>query len=306
MTDLQIGAEVQAALAAGRPVVALESTVIAHGFPYPDNLILAQDLEAEVRAAGAVPATVCAAGGRLVVGADADLLALLAEPGRATKTSLADLPAVLCRGVLGATTVAATLLAADAAGIGVFVTGGIGGVHRGWQQTADISADLTALGRSRAAVVCAGAKAVLDIPATLEVLETLGVTVLGLGSAEFPGFYCRTTGCKVALAADSPAAAAAVIARRRRLGLAGSALVVVPPPAATAPAQAEVEAWLEQALAEAAAAAITGKAVTPFLLRRLNELSAGRTGRANRALLLHNAAVGAQIAAALAAAAAGS
>jgi pseudouridine-5'-phosphate glycosidase len=309
MTDpLDIRPEVAQALAEGRAVVALETTVIAHGLPAPRNLETARAMEAAVRAGGAVPATIGLMDGRVRVGLDAAELARFADPGEnADKVSLRDLGPVLAAGGLGATTVAATLACAARAGIRLLATGGIGGVHRsgaqggGLPERLNISADLTELARAPVAVVCAGAKAILDLPRTLEALETLGVPLLGYGCDEFPAFYARGSGLRLEARVDSPAAAAAVLRAHWDLGLPGGLVVAVPPPRDVALDVAELEAWIGQALAEGQAQGIAGKAVTPFLLARLADLSDGRSLTANTALLENNARLGAEIAAALAA-----
>lgn len=295
--------EVREALDAGRPVVALESTIISHGMPYPQNLTMAREVESIIRAEGAVPATVAVIDGRCKVGlSDAELEQLATSP-EAAKVSLRDLPIVLARRSLGATTVASTATIAEAAGIPVFVTGGIGGVHRGSPshpaQVWDVSADLTVLGRSRITVVCAGAKSVLDIPATLEMLETLGVTVLGYQTDRFPGFYTRDTGYGVDARVDSAAEAAAVIRARRETEIPGGVLVVNPVPEASALDPDEVEEHIRTAIETMAAEGVTGKAVTPYLLARMKQVTEGRSLQANLALVRHNARVGAQIARAL-------
>lgn len=300
---LDVKPEVREALAAGRPVVALESTIISHGMPYPENLAMAGEVEQIVREQGAVPATIAILDGRCKVGlTEADLQRLAAGQGVA-KVSLRDLPVVLARKAPGATTVAATATIAEAAGIRVFVTGGIGGVHRGAvanpAQVWDVSADLTVLGRCSVTVVCAGAKSVLDIPATLEVLETLGVTVVGFGTDRFPGFYTRDTGHGVDVRADSPAEVVAIIAARAAAAIPGGTLVVNPLPEGEALDEAEVAGHLAQALADMARESISGKAVTPYLLARMKEVTAGRSLKANLALIRNNARVGARIAAAL-------
>ncbi|MFZ5823840.1 MAG: pseudouridine-5'-phosphate glycosidase [Bacillota bacterium] len=297
---LDIAPEVRKALESRRPVVALESTIISHGMPYPENLKMAREVEAIVRAEGAVPATIAVIDGRCKVGLSESELERLATSPDAVKVSLRDLPVVLARRTLGATTVASTATIAEAAGIGLFVTGGIGGVHRGSPgspaQVWDISADLTVLGRSRLTVVCAGAKSVLDIPATLELLETLGVTVLGYQTDRFPGFYTRDTGHGVDARVDSPAEAAAIIAARAASGIPGGVLVVNPLPETAALDAAEVERHINEALGAMGAAGVSGKAVTPYLLARMKQVTEGRSLAANLALIQHNARVGAQIA----------
>ncbi len=301
---LQFSPEVRAALDAGRPVVALESTIISHGMPYPENLQMARDVERIVREHGAVPATIALMDGRCRVGLTDTELERLATAEGVAKVSLRDLPVVLARRALGATTVASTATIAEAAGIRVFVTGGIGGVHRGAPgspgQVWDVSADLTVLGRCGVTVVCAGAKSVLDIPATREVLETLGVTVLGYGTDRFPGFYIRDTGYGVDARVDTPEEAAAVIAARKETGLPGGVLVVNPVPEADALDAAEVEAHLAKAMADMAEAGVSGKDVTPYLLARMKEVTGGRSLAANLSLIRNNARTGAQIAVALA------
>lgn len=291
--------EVAAARAENRPLVALESTIIAHGFPYPDNLELAEAVEDEIRSRGAVPATIAVLDGQLRVGLGQDELERIATDPGLPKASIRDLPIVTGLRRSAATTVATTSQIAAWAGIDVFVTGGIGGVHRGWSSSLDISADLTTLSRLPLAVVCAGAKTVLDVPATLEYLETLGVTTLGYRTDTFPGFYIRSTGLPIDARIDTAAEAAAVLRARQRLGLPGAVLVTNPLPPGQALDAAQVEAWLATAASEAGAAGVHGRAVTPFLLKRLHELSGGATVAANRALVLANARLGAEIAQAL-------
>ncbi|HCW51044.1 MAG TPA: pseudouridine-5-phosphate glycosidase [Clostridiales bacterium] len=298
---LEVSEEVLAALSEGRGVVALESTVIAHGMPYPRNLETALAVEEVVRRGGAVPATVAVIGGRARVGCGPEDIETLARLGPAVpKASVRDLPVLFAREVTGATTVAATGTIAARAGVRVFVTGGIGGVHRGWGDTLDISADLTVLGRVSLAVVCSGAKAVLDIPATLERLETLGVTVVGLGTGRFPGFWVRETPHPVDLTVSTPEEAAAVAAARFASGLPGAVLVAVPVPAADELAREELDRALDRALAAAEAEGVRGKALTPFLLQAVEKATGGRSLQANAALLRNNAAVGARLALALA------
>ena len=293
---LSFTVEVRAALEAGRPVVALESTIITHGLPWPRNHETARAVEAEVRAAGAVPATIAVGGGTIRVGHDDAALEALARADGAAKLSRADLAVCLAAGGTGSTTVAATMIAARLAGIAVFATGGIGGVHAGAAESFDISADLTELARSPVTVVAAGAKAILDLPKTLEVLETAGVPVIAYRSAEFPAFWSATSGLPAPLAMDSPAEIAAAHRMRARLGLAGGQLVANPIPAAAAIPLDELEPMIDRAQAEAGEQAITGKAVTPFLLARLGELSGGRTLEANIALIRANARLAAAIA----------
>jgi pseudouridine-5'-phosphate glycosidase len=298
---LAFGSGVQEAIAARRGVVALESTVIAHGLPRPRNLETARQLERDVRNAGAVPATVCLADGVVVVGAGDALLARLATEDGVAKISTRDLAPFLARvppAGLGATTVATTAEIAARAGIEVFATGGIGGVHRGAERTMDVSADLLALAAHPVVVVCAGAKLVLDLAKTLESLETLGVPAIGYGTDELPAFYVRSSGLKLPHRVDDAAAAARIA--RIQLGRGAGMLVCVPIPEANALPRADMEREIDAALAAAAAAGVTGSAVTPFLLARLGESSSGRTLEANVALLRNNARVAAEIAKALA------
>ena len=290
--------EVRDALAAGRPVVALESTIVAHGMPYPANLETALAVEAIVREEGAVPATVAVVDGAVQVGCDASILERLAsEPGVA-KVSRRDMPVVLAQGSLGATTVSGTLIGAGLAGIRVFVTGGIGGVHRGVTDTWDISADLDELARHDVAVVSAGAKSILDLPKTLEVLETKGITVLGYGTDEFPAFFTPHSGIPVAHRADTPEQVASILKAKWGLGLKGGVLVANPVPAEFG---FDASAATDKALADAARQGIEGKALTPFLLKHIAEATGGQSLAANVALVKHNARNGAQIAVAYAA-----
>jgi pseudouridine-5'-phosphate glycosidase len=281
--------------------VALESTVISHGMPWPANLATANLLEAAVRQEGAVPATIAAIDGKIRIGLPPTELERLArgdEPVQ--KLSRRDLAIRLCQGGLGATTVAATMIAARAAGIQVFATGGIGGVHRGAQQSFDISADLSELSRTPVAVVCAGAKSILDLPLTLEVLETLGVPVLGYGTSAFPAFYSRDSGLKVDAQVDDPAALAAICRTHWQLGLQSGVLVANPVPAELALDPDVAEAAIAQALQEAAAQGIRGKDTTPFLLARVKALTGGESLKTNVALIENNARLAARLALALA------
>ena len=288
--------EVAAARAAGRPVVALESTIITHGMPWPQNLETARAVEAEVRAAGAVPATIAVIKGQIHAGLTEDQLSALAQEKEVRKLSRADLAACLAAGETGATTVAATMICAHLAGIEVFATGGIGGVHRGADQSFDISADLHELAQTPVTVVAAGAKAILDLPKTLEVLETLGVPVIGHGSGEFPAFWSRRSGLPAPLRMDSAAEIAQAHRMRAALGLQGGQLVANPIPGADEIAREEIDPIIAAALSEAARQGITGKAVTPFLLQRIFELTQGRSLTANIALVLNNARLAAAIA----------
>jgi pseudouridylate synthase len=303
---LSLAPEVADALAAGRPVVALESTLISHGLPYPQNVAVARASEAAIRAAGAVPATVAIAGGRVQVGLDdAALEALATAPtGSVLKAARPSLGAALASGGLAATTVSATMIAAHAAGIGVFATGGIGGVHRGAvggeRPSFDISSDLEELGRTPVAVVCAGPKAILDVPLTLEYLETRGVPVVAIGSDELPGFYSRGSGIRAPLAVPDVAGAATLIAAHRSLGLTSGVLVCTPVPEADALPDDVARDAVERAVREADEAGIAGPAVTPWLLARVADLTAGASIRANTALIEHDALVAGQLAVALA------
>ncbi len=290
---------VAAAQARGRPLVALESTIIAHGMPYPENVRTAREVEALIRDLGAEPATIAVMGGRIRIGLSDDELELLGRSRQALKVSRRDLPAVLTGGGLGATTVAGTMICAALAGIEVFVTGGIGGVHRGAPETFDISADLQELARTSVAVVCAGAKSILDIGLTLEYLETHGVPVLSCGQDNFAAFYTRDSGHRADYRIDDPAGQARFIRTKWDLGLAGGVVLSVPVPQQAAMPEEDIEAIVRQALAEAGEQGIAGKAVTPFVLARIQALTGGRSLATNIALVKHNAAVGARLALAL-------
>jgi pseudouridylate synthase len=297
---LDLSAEVADALASGRAVVALESTIITHGMPHPQNLAMATRVEEIVREARAVPATIAIMGGRIRVGLSATDLEQLAETGmRAAKASRRDVAALLTAGTTAGTTVATTMQAAHLAGIRLFATGGIGGVHRGAERSFDISADLEELGRTPVAVVCAGAKAILDIPKTLEVLETKGVPVIGYGTDEFPAFWTRPSGHKVDQRLDTPGEVAALLEAQFGLGMRG-VLIGNPIPDASAMDPALIAAMIKRALADADAAGIAGKATTPFLLKRIFELTEGKSLVSNIALVENNARVAAEIAGALA------
>lgn len=295
--QIDLHPEVAAALAAGEPVIALESTVIAHGLPRPQNLEAARRLEAIAREEGVVPATIAVIDGRVRVGLEAADLERLATTRDVMKVSRRDYAVAVARGRTGATTVAATMMAAHWAGVRVFATGGIGGVHRGSRN--DISADLPELARTPVVVVCAGAKAILDLAATLEWLETHGVPVVGYQTDELPAFYARGSGLELQVRADTPAEAAALARTQADLGLAAGLLVAVPPPMEHALASETMEAAIRAALAAAAADGIRGKALTPFLLSRVAESTGGRSIAANIALLENNVRVAAGIAAAL-------
>lgn len=299
MTDrsfLSFAPEVADALADGRPVVALESTIITHGMPFPQNVETARLVEDEVRAAGATPATMAVMQGRIRVGLDAPTLDALGQARDVQKLSRADLAACLASGETGATTVAATMIAARLAGIAVFATGGIGGVHRGAETSFDISADLRELSETAVTVVAAGAKAILDLPKTLEVLETLGVPVIAYRQDDFPAFWSRASGLPAPLRMDSAAAIAAAHLMRQRLGLPGGQLVANPIPEADEIPRDVIGPAIETALAEAAAQGIGAKSVTPFLLDRIYHLTEGRSLAANIALVRNNARLAAAIA----------
>ena len=296
---LDIAPDVAAALASGRAVVALESTIITHGMPYPANVATAREVEALIRARGAVPATIVVLGGRIRVGLDGETLDRLGQAKGVMKLSRADLPFAVAQRRDGSTTVAATMICAALAGIEVFATGGIGGVHRGVEATLDISADLDELGRTPVAVVCAGAKALLDLPRTLEYLETRGVPVIGYGTDDFPAFWSRASGLPAPLRLDTPQAIADLIRAKRDLGLEGGVLVANPVPAADEIPAHEIAAHVDAAVAEAATQGVTGKAVTPFILTRMLALTDGRSLGTNIALIRNNAALAAEIALAL-------
>lgn len=293
---LEYSTEVAAARDAGKPLVALESTIISHGMPYPENLKTAQALEADVRQQGAVPATIAIMDGRIRIGLDAEALEHLAQAQDVVKVSRRDFPLVLSQGKMGATTVAATMIAASMAGIQIFATGGIGGVHREGELSMDISADLAELAQTSVAVVCAGAKSILDIGRTLEYLETQGVPVIGYGHDRFPAFYTRDSGFGVDARLDSPEAVAKMLKTKWDLGLKGGAIIANPVPEADAMQPEIIDAIIDQALKEAKAQGIGGKAVTPFLLNRVKELSAGHSLVTNIALVRNNARLAAQIA----------
>ncbi len=295
--QLKFHPEVKTALEKGQAVVALESTVITHGLPVPENIEVARAIEAVVREQGAVPATLAILHGEITVGLTPEQLAYLGTAQNVRKCSRRDFPIVVARREDGATTVAGTMMVAHWAGIRVFATGGIGGVHRG--QPFDESADLLELGRTPVTVVCAGAKAILDLPLTLEVLETQGVPVIGYQTDEFPAFYSRSSGLSLELRVETPPEIAAIIKARDQMGLSVGILVTVPVPAEAEWPAAEAQVVIDRALRDAAAEHITGKAVTPYLLQRVSDLSSERSKKANIALLLNNARLAAQIAQAL-------
>lgn len=293
---LTFSPEVAEARASGTPIVALESTIITHGMPYPQNLDTARLVEAEVREAGAVPATIAIMDGRIQIGLTETELEVLAQAKDVSKLSRADLAACLAMGGVGATTVAATMICAAMADIKVFATGGIGGVHKGAEETFDISADLRELAHTPVSVIAAGPKAILDLPKTLEVLETLGVPVFAYGQDAFPAFWSRDSGLTAPLRADTAAQIAQSHLMRTRLGLPGGQLVTNPIPLADEIPAATLAPIIEQAQSEADAKGISGKQVTPFLLQRLFELTDGATLTSNIALVRNNARLAAQVA----------
>lgn len=294
---LHVAPEIRQALGANRPVVALESTVISHGLPRPENLEVAHQCEAAIRDEGAVPATIGIIAGVITVGLDSKQLETLALAENVRKVSRRDLGIAVARKEHGATTVAGTMIAAHMAGIRLFATGGIGGVHRG--EAGDVSADLPELARTSVVVVCSGAKSILDLPRTCEWLETAGVPVLGYQTDTFPAFYATSSGLPVDAHVETPADAAAVIRAVWELELESGILVTVSPPAALALPPDEMEMAIEQALESACQSGITGKAITPYLLSRVSEITGGRSLNVNMALLEQNARVAARIAVAL-------
>jgi len=297
---LLISKEVQAALDAGKPVVALESTIISHGMPYPQNVETALRVEQTVREAGAVPATIAVLGGKLCAGLTADQIEYLGKLGtKAAKASRRDLPVLVSKKMDGATTVAATMIIANLAGIPVFATGGVGGVHRGAEVTMDISADLDELAQTAVVVVCAGCKSILDLKLTLEYLETRGVPVIGYGTNELPAFYTRKSGLNVDYRLDSPEEVAQAFAAKRAMGLAGGMLVANPIPEEYSMGPAVINQAIDDAVAEANRLGIGGKALTPFLLDKIQKITGGDSLASNIQLVLNNARLAARIAAAL-------
>ncbi|MBR5100347.1 MAG: pseudouridine-5'-phosphate glycosidase [Bacteroidales bacterium] len=297
---LELSPAVKAALMAGEPVVALESTIISHGMPYPQNVETALRVEAAVREAGAVPATVAILGGKLKAGLSAEEIEYLGKQGTAvTKASRRDLPVLVARGADGATTVATTMIIAHLAGIRVFATGGIGGVHRGAETTMDISADLEELARTPVLVVCAGAKAILDLGLTLEYLETKGVPVIGYQTDELPAFYTRTSGFRVDYRLDSPEELAAAFRAQQEMGLGGGMLVTNPIPEEFSMDPAVINAAIDQAVSDARRLGIHGKETTPYLLARVKDLTGGESLASNIQLVLNNARLAARTARAL-------
>jgi len=288
--------EVKEALERGRPVVALESTLISHGFPYPENLKVAGEMEEIIRGYGVVPATIAVIGGKIKVGLTASELEFMATSKDIFKASRRDLAAIVAKGLNGATTVAATMVVAEMAGIKIFATGGIGGVHRGAEKTFDISADLQELARTPVAVVCSGAKAILDLPLTREYLETMGVPVIGFKSEEMPAFYCRESGLKVDYVVDSAVEAAKVIGAMQDLGLGGGLLIANPVPEKYALSMEYMNEMIEEAVRAAEKEGIKGKRLTPYLLNKIKELTDGKSLQANIELVKDNARVAAKIA----------
>ena len=297
---LDLSPEVKDALAAGKPVVALESTIISHGMPYPQNVETALRVEATIRENGAVPATIAVIGGRLKAGLTAEEIEYLGKKGReVTKASRRDLPVLVARKADGATTVTTTMIIAAMAGIKVFATGGIGGVHRGAETTMDISADLEELARTPVMVICAGAKSILDLGLTLEYLETKGVPVIGYGTEELPAFYTRRSGFKVDYRLDTPEELAAAFRAKLAMGLGGGMLVTNPIPEEYSMDPDRINAAIDQALAECAEKGIKGKDTTPFLLARIKDITGGDSLASNIQLVLNNARLAAKVAALL-------
>jgi pseudouridylate synthase len=297
---LEIHPEVQQALAASKPVVALESTIIAHGMPYPQNVQTALEVEAVVRGMGAIPATIAILNGKCCVGLTKQQIEYLGQAKDVWKVSLVDMPYAISQKLVGATTVAATMRIAAMAGLRVFVTGGIGGVHRGAETTMDISADLTEMGQTSVAVVSAGIKSILDIGLTLEYLETKGIPVVTFGQDAFPSFYSRQSGFASPLRLDNPRDIASLLRTKWELGLAGAVLIANPIPEKHEVPAPDMEWYITQALHAASQQQIKGKAVTPFLLKYIAEHSQGESLEANIALIRHNAKLGADIAVAYA------
>jgi pseudouridylate synthase len=299
--QVKLSAPVAAALKAGKAVVALESTIIAHGMPFPQNLTMAHDVERVIMEHGAVPATIAIIDGELCAGLDDAALEHFARTGPSImKVSTRDMPYVVSRNMTGATTVASTMRIAAMAGISIFATGGMGGAHRGAERNFDISADLMEFAISDVAVVTAGAKAILDLALTLEILETQGVPVVGYGTDEFPAFYSRQSGHQLTQRVDNPAQLASLLHSKRKIGLKSGIVVANPIPMEDEIPSVTIQPHIDQAIAEAAAQGIIGKHVTPFLLKRIAEITQGKSLKANIALVMNNAKVAAQIAVAYA------
>ena len=297
--QLDIHASVRQALTCGKPVVALESTVISHGLPWPDNLQTVHTMQQAIATEGATPAVVGIYRGRICVGLDDGVLEYFAQADGVAKASRRDIAALVALGKDGATTVAGTMMCAAMTGIRVLATGGIGGVHRRVGETLDVSADITELGRTEVAVICSGAKSILDLPKTMEALETQGVPIVGYGTNTFPAFYTQDSGLRLEVRVDTPDAAAEVIRTHQRLR-GGGVIVANPIPGKASLDAGKLEGWISRAEAEADAQGVSGKALTPFLLDRLRTLSDGRALTANKSLLQANASVAARIAVALA------
>ena len=293
---LDISDEIQAALEGGKPVVALETTIISHGFAYPDNLECAKNCEKIVREEGAVPATIGIVKGKIKIGLSDTELIYFAENKNLPKCSRRDIAAIIASGQYGALTVAATMMACKMAGISFFATGGIGGVHRGAEHTFDISADLEELAQTNVAVICAGAKAILDIPLTLEYLETAGVTILGFQSDDFPAFYTRKSGCPVDYRVENAEEAARIVKIKQVLGIKNGILITVPIPEQDAINPVYINDNIERAMEQSDIKHIKGKAITPFLLAELQRTTAGKSSAANKALVYNNCRKAAQIA----------
>ncbi len=288
--------EVRKALKDGRPVVALESTLISHGFPYPENLKVAGEMEEIIRGCGVMPATIAIIKGKMKVGLTRSEMEFMATSEDILKASKRDLAVIIAKGLNGATTVAATMIVAERAGIKVFATGGIGGVHRGAEKTFDISADLQELARTPVAVVCSGAKSILDLPLTKEYLETMGVPVIGFGSKELPAFYCRESGMKVDYVVNNEVEAAKIIRAMQDLGLGGGIIIANPIPEEYALSMEYMNEMIEEAIESAEKEGIKGKKLTPYLLNKIKELTGGKSLKANIELVKNNARVAAKIA----------
>jgi len=288
--------EVRKALKDGRPVVALESTLISHGFPYPENLKVAGEMEEIIRGCGVMPATIAIIKGKMKVGLTRSEMEFMATSEDILKASKRDLAVIIAKGLNGATTVAATMIVAERAGIKVFATGGIGGVHRGAEKTFDISADLQELARTPVAVVCSGAKSILDLPLTKEYLETMGVPVIGFSSKELPAFYCRESGLKVDYVVNNEVEAAKIIRAMKDLGLGGGIIIANPIPEEYALSMEYMNEMIEEAIESAEKEGIKGKKLTPYLLNKIKELTGGKSLKANIELVKNNARVAAKIA----------
>lgn len=297
---VDIRPDIAQAIENGRPVVALESTILAHGMPYPTNLKMAQEVADIISGEGALSATAAVIDGLPTLGLTADQKEKLAQGKQVLKLSRRDMPYAVSKRLTGATTVAGTMMIAASAGVEIFVTGGIGGVHRGVEQTWDVSADLIELAQTNVSVVSAGAKSILDIPKTLEYLETFGVPVVGFGTSEFPAFYYRDSGCKLSQRLDSPEQIAALIRAKREMNLDGAVLVANPVPSDQQADKNQIEAAIRQAISKAESMGVIGKNLTPFLLSEISEITAGTSLDANLALVKNNAQVGARIAVELA------